>query len=288
MILRTLRESDIPDILEIAKLTWDGHDYVPQTVNDWLRDPKCHSFVIEQNETVVSLANLREIENGRTGWLEGLRVHPDARRKGLGTRLTDHLVALAKELDMDRLRLATAEENEAPQRLANRIGMGMSSKFSVFWKAFQGSIQWRNTSTSMEPREPEEVYELVSEMPDIIPNGHLICHWDILDAKKEAIEKFGGIAEYWIGFRSEKMVSLSLGFIRAERFGPEWCATIYAQDVEAYLSSLSHHLGFAVEKQASSLMSIQQVEFKDSYRRLDWLAEINHEITLVLFEMSLR
>ena len=93
--IRRFQDSDIPDILEIAKTTWGGHDHLPSMLDDWLSDSNCSPYVMEEEGKVVSVANLKIMDQGRTGWMEGLRVHSNFREKGLAAQMTKHLVEIA-------------------------------------------------------------------------------------------------------------------------------------------------------------------------------------------------
>ena len=46
---RPLRLSDKDDILEIAKNTWEGHDWLPSYFDTWLEDPSCNTLAIEED-----------------------------------------------------------------------------------------------------------------------------------------------------------------------------------------------------------------------------------------------
>jgi hypothetical protein len=64
--LRILHRYDIPEILEICKTTWNGHDHLPLIINEWLEDISSHPFVLEQDNRVVGVANVRMIDDGKT------------------------------------------------------------------------------------------------------------------------------------------------------------------------------------------------------------------------------
>jgi len=127
--IRFLRETDRDDILEIAKHTWEGHDYLPYSFESWLKDKNSHTAAIEQDGHVIALANLRVIEDGKTGWMEGLRVHPDHRGMGLAKALTNHVVQNAAELRLERIRYTTATDNLESLRLGESVGM--SRRFNL-------------------------------------------------------------------------------------------------------------------------------------------------------------
>ncbi|MBS7633587.1 GNAT family N-acetyltransferase [Candidatus Bathyarchaeota archaeon] len=120
--IRRVTAADKPDILEISRLTWEGHDYLPLVLDDWLCDENSKMYGVQIGEHMVAVANLRVIENGKTGWMEGLRVHPDHRRKGYADVLTQKLIEEGEQLHLERLRYTTGIDNEASVRLAEKHG----------------------------------------------------------------------------------------------------------------------------------------------------------------------
>src|SRR4030042_626925 len=122
MRIRKLRSSDRDDVMEISRHVWEGHDYLPSVFESWLNDENSHFYGVEQDVRVVAVANLRLLEGGRTGWMEGLRVHPDYRGKGYANAMTQFLVRKAEDLDVARLRYTTGDNNAASLRLASMAG----------------------------------------------------------------------------------------------------------------------------------------------------------------------
>src|SRR4030067_1479977 len=88
--IRKLLSSDRDDIAEISRHIWEGNDYLLSVVDDWLKDRNCHFYGVEENSHIVAVGNLRLLEDGRTGWMEGLRVHPEQRGKGFAKEKTTH------------------------------------------------------------------------------------------------------------------------------------------------------------------------------------------------------
>ncbi|TFG94064.1 GNAT family N-acetyltransferase [Candidatus Thorarchaeota archaeon] len=132
--IRRLRESDKEDILEIAQHTWDGHDYVPYFFDSWLEDKDSHPVGIEDDGHIIALANLRVIDDGKTGWMEALRVHPSYRGKGLATILTQHVVQLATSIPVKRIRYTTAASNKTSLHLAETVGMKRKFTLAGYWQ----------------------------------------------------------------------------------------------------------------------------------------------------------
>ena len=50
---RELTQDDIPDIKDISKNIWEGDDYVPYVIKEWLQDENCMNYgtFIDKNKT---------------------------------------------------------------------------------------------------------------------------------------------------------------------------------------------------------------------------------------------
>jgi len=289
--IRPLKESDIPDIIEISKTTWGGHDHLPHIIGEWLNDPLCHPFVFESDKKAIGVANLRIIDEGKTAWLEGLRVHADARQKGLGEKMSHHLVEVADGLNVKRLRLVTSGDNIAPLKLAASMDLKQMYIYQVFWKDLRSKIIWKYNAINIERINPENVPDFIKQNPNLIPLNALVFHWDVYEATPQKIVEFGESLEYWAGSNDNGTV-LTIGGKQPWEMvldgnGSQWCFTLYATSSEAFLSGLSKNLEIAQEMGIQNIMCIHPSEFTSDYSSINWLKQRNHEIKLVLHEKIL-
>jgi N-acetylglutamate synthase-like GNAT family acetyltransferase len=284
--LRVLNKTDIPEIIDICKTTWNGHDHLPLIIDEWLENTSCHPFVLEQGNRVIGVANVRIIDEGKTAWMEGLRIHSDFRQKGLGERLTLRLVEEAKKLNVKRIRLVTSRDNVAPIKLAAGIGMKQIAKYAVFWKGFRRYPKWVDNSITIRLLESESVILFIQNYPSLIPLNTLIRHWDFFDATRKKIREIGKTSGYLAG-ANELGAALSLGIKQATSYGTEWCFSLYATNGVSFLSGLSANLKHMREYGYRNLMCIHSMEFTSLYSRISWLKRRNHEIQLVLHELVL-
>jgi len=127
--IRTLTHEDYQDICEICENIWDGTDYLPDVFHQWVDDNGGFFGIVEKaTNKVVGVDKFSVLADG-SGWLEGLRVHPAYRGKGLSKALTDHIMAVAtRELDAGRVaRLAFSTHITSKES----IGLMSKRKFTL-------------------------------------------------------------------------------------------------------------------------------------------------------------
>jgi GNAT superfamily N-acetyltransferase len=286
--IRPLKESDKEDILEIARHIWDGHDYIPYFFDAWLKDKDSHPVGIEYDGHIVALANLRVIDNGQTGWMEALRVHPNHRGKRLATTLTQYVVQLAKTIPVSRIRYITAVDNETSLHLAETVGMKRKFDLAVHWQENPTEIMWRSSGQPLLEVTAQDVHQDLIEAR-LLPFNTIIYDWKALDATLDGLAKVGSIARFWVQKDAGKITSFSLGYAREGASGSEWGFTIYSKDAVGFLNHLSHHVNMASEMGCTSIFGAFDTNYLETLYSLDWikLVEEDEEMALTLLERVL-
>ncbi|MFX1607337.1 MAG: GNAT family N-acetyltransferase [Promethearchaeota archaeon] len=282
--IRSLHLSDRDDVLEIARNTWEGHDYIPYLFDTWLEDRHSHTAAIEQEGHVVALANLRVIENGKTGWMEGLRVHPTYRGKGLATLLTQHVVKVANEIPVERIRYTTAVGNKRSLHLGEKVGMTRSSTLAIHWQDQIDEIELPASDQSLQSVTPLSIYqELVDSK--IVPYNILIYDWKAVDITKENLENIGSVTESWAEMREGRINSVSFGLSRKDISGSQWSCAVYAADGPSFLSQIFHNLTIAQSSKAKSIFLTYPLKFVKTLYALDWIQpDEDEEMAITLLE----
>lgn len=128
--IRAYQETDYEDLLDITKDIWDGNDYLPQRIFEFVEDPYSHPIVLERLEDgkVVSIANTRMM-TAEISWLEALRTHVETRGMGFGQILTQGQLQQSKELGAKEAWLSTSERNDATRKILNRLGFEQRANF---------------------------------------------------------------------------------------------------------------------------------------------------------------
>lgn len=127
--VRPARPLDKPAVLGICKHTWHGWDYVPLFYDEWVRQGGF--WVAELGHRVIGLGKATELAKGEL-WLEGLRVDPRFRKRGIGSDISRQIVRLALGLRPVSLRLATAEVNAASVKIIERAGFKLHFRTRLY------------------------------------------------------------------------------------------------------------------------------------------------------------
>ncbi len=282
LTMRRVETSDLKDILEISRHVWEGHDYLPSIIEEWLTDPNSYTYGAEVDGRLVGLDNLRLVENGRTGWMEGLRVHPDYRGKGLANKLTDRMIKEGQRLKVQRLRYTTAVDNLASLKLAEKTGFKRLLEMGVFWHPNPNAIPPPGAYPPIRESNPETVYELVLANAQIMSRSILVYDWKALDSTLEAFKTVGESNQFYAALEKGNLNSFSLGHLRDT--GSTWSFTIYAHETLGFQSQMSHHITLALENRQRNIMCTYNSKFEEAVRQLDWTSKDYWNTRLVLLE----
>lgn len=128
LAIRPAREGDRAAIEAIAAQVWDGHDYLPQVLEEWLADREGLFCVATVRGLVVGTGKLTRLDADQW-WLEGLRVAPPYRGRGIGRVLHHYLVNQARRRGPGTLRFSTGSGNEAVHKLAGETAFRQVAAF---------------------------------------------------------------------------------------------------------------------------------------------------------------
>jgi GNAT superfamily N-acetyltransferase len=121
LVIRRARRSDKRDVLAAVRTIWGGDDYIPDVFDTWVKHRTGPFFVAESAGRVVGMGKLTAI-SPTEAWLEGGRVAPRWRRKGIATALIVHRIAYARKRGFRVLRFSTASGNTPIHRAAKTFG----------------------------------------------------------------------------------------------------------------------------------------------------------------------
>lgn len=129
LVIRRARRSDKRDVLAAVRTVWGGNDRIPDVFDAWVRHRTGPFFVAESAGRVVGMGKLTVV-SPTEAWLEGGRVSPRWRRKGIATVLIAHRIAYARERGFRTVRFSTASDNTPIHRAAKTFGFARIAKLS--------------------------------------------------------------------------------------------------------------------------------------------------------------
>lgn len=136
--IRPAVASDKEAIAAFTQDTFTWGDYVVEAFDRWLEDPNGETAVaVDQDDVPIGLARWTLL-SPTEAWGQGARVHPDHRRKGISSRLTEAGARWARAHDVQVLRLVTEDWNAAAQAQVSRSGFRLVSRWTM-WERPVGS-----------------------------------------------------------------------------------------------------------------------------------------------------
>ncbi|EHR79367.1 GNAT family acetyltraansferase [Thermococcus litoralis DSM 5473] len=175
-IIRKAKPEDKPFIEEIAKLTWEGEDYLARVFDSWVEDGNL--YVLELEGKVIGTAKLTLLPD-KVGWLEGLRVHPDYRGRGFGRIVHNFMIQKGRELAeksiINALEFSTYFLNKESIAMAKKDGFKIVKRYYIMGKAVEEikpSKPSDSTIASLEELEYEEYipvgWKFVHKVPEAL------------------------------------------------------------------------------------------------------------------------
>ena len=133
LYFRKLTIDDIPAIKEISKDIWEGEDYVPLVIENWLQDENCMNygtFTDEKKEEMVGFGRVKFVTK-EIAWLEGGRVKKDYQKKGIGREMINYALFYASQVKAKIAQYDTSSKNLGSVALAKYFGFIRKKSMNV-------------------------------------------------------------------------------------------------------------------------------------------------------------
>jgi GNAT superfamily N-acetyltransferase len=178
--VRPAQAGDKDAVLAFCQNTFSWGDYVAEVWDTWLTDVRGQLLVGLVGPRPVGLVHLAFLESN-AAWLEGMRVHPAFRRRGVGSAVDSAARRHARARGARLARLATSAKNIAAQETLATLGYACVARF-VEWKAEPARSEFSATRVATHADEADilELWDgsLARGASGLVPDQN--WHWDAL------------------------------------------------------------------------------------------------------------
>ena len=211
MKLRALTSDDRRRASAISAQIWDGHDYVPELLDEWFADADGEIVGAVLDDRVVGFAR-RTWLAPRLAWFEGIRTDPAYRGRGVGRAITEYLIDQARVAGASRICLSTYVDNQASIHIIESYGFVLVSTFVIRERpANKPSVEAGPEAAShIAPASKEQTISFVADSPFLrlanrrFPRGWRFFPFDHDPA--EAVSRISVRLGWWSGGHLEALL----------------------------------------------------------------------------------
>jgi RimJ/RimL family protein N-acetyltransferase len=197
LVCRAALPLDTPQVLELARHIWNGHDYIPFVWQEWLADAEGCLAVAEYGNRIAGLGKLTRLAEDEW-WLEGLRVHPDFEGRGFATHIHRYLMERWRSLGKGVVRLATASKRLAVHRICEKLGFQKVGEFGAYEIQAQSEEQMPDFRL-VAGEELDTAFAFASQSPLLPLGSHLIdLGWQWAKPRPAYLQRYVAASQaYW-------------------------------------------------------------------------------------------
>jgi GNAT superfamily N-acetyltransferase len=128
VVCRPALAKDKAEVMEISSHIWEGGDYLPHVWDEWLADPEGMLGVAELTGRVVGVFKLTKFQADEW-YMEGLRVHPDFRDRGVASHIQNYILETWRRTGGGIVRLVTVSSNVKVHHMCEQSGFKRIAEF---------------------------------------------------------------------------------------------------------------------------------------------------------------
>jgi ribosomal protein S18 acetylase RimI-like enzyme len=164
--IRPARTEDKEPVLAFTANTFQWGDYIHWVWDEWLHTPNGELTVAEVDGAVVAMTMTIVLSTGE-GWLQGLRVHPDYRRHGLGRQIMAYQLDVCRRFEASVARLAVHCLNVASQTLVAQAGFRRLATFAHLENKPSAIADGGERSEALAPDDAPAAWRTIARSPTL-------------------------------------------------------------------------------------------------------------------------
>jgi len=206
VVVRRARASDRAPLMKFVRNVWGGHDYIPSIWEEWLADRRAILDVVEVDGKPVGMGRLRFLDDG-VGWLEGARVHPDYRGRGLAGQIGRDLIRTGREKGVTSFRLTSGSRNKSAHRQVAKLGFSEVARVSVYEPSEGARFDPQTKVWQAAENETDEVFNMVVGSQEYRLGGGVF--WDGFSATELSLGILTNLVDRGSVLRCDEAVAIS-------------------------------------------------------------------------------
>jgi GNAT superfamily N-acetyltransferase len=170
--MRDARPGDKAAVLAFTRRTWGEYgDFIPRVWDSWIGDRGGRFIVAELDGVPVGTAKITDFGGGEI-WLEGLRVNPEYRGKGIARAINVEVIRTLGRMRPRAVRYCTGRTNWGSRHIGSRFGFEIAVRMRYYWmKARAGRLRGQFAR----PRDASEIYDFIRTSKSIGMTSGLVA-----------------------------------------------------------------------------------------------------------------
>lgn len=224
--VRPARPEDRGAVLGFSVDTFEWGDYIAEGWDKWLTDPNGQLLVGELGGLPVAVEHVA-FPTANESWLQGLRVDPAVRRRGIGRAMLEAALVVARERGANVARLFTAATNEPVHRMMAAHDFHLVAKFAFL--TARASPELGTTPEAAVQGDLDDLWRIVQESESFrLTEGTYCLGWVCLGLTRARLAEHVSAGEALVLREEGRPAAFALAVPRPEE-DDLWLAGLYGE-----------------------------------------------------------